>query len=103
MGNKRNYVYILTNYNNKVMYVGVTSNLIKRLQEHIVGKYGGFTSKYNVHKLVKYEVFTDIKDAIARESQLKNWKREWKNALVSASNPLWKDLYDELVYGNPVA
>ena len=85
------------------MYVGVTSNLVKRLQEHITGKYGGFTSKYNVHKLVKYEVFTDIRDAIARESQLKNWKREWKNALVSASNPLWKNLYEELNGCNPIA
>ena len=62
MVNKNSYVYILTNQNNKVMYVGVTSNLVKRMQEHISGKFGGFTSKYKVHKLVKYEVYTDISD-----------------------------------------
>ena len=102
MKNKKSYVYILTNQNNKVMYVGVTSNLVKRLQEHISGTLGGFTARYNVHKLVEYEVFTDIRDAIIRESQLKNWKRSWKKELVSKANPKWNDLGEDLLY-NPVA
>ncbi|MBR4398042.1 MAG: GIY-YIG nuclease family protein [Fibrobacter sp.] len=103
MENKYSYVYILTNQNNKVMYVGVTSDLVKRMQEHVSGKYLGFTARYNVHKLVKYEVYTDIRDAIARESQLKNWKRKWKNELVSKTNPKWNDLNKELHGYNPVA
>ena len=103
MVNKNSYVYILTNQDNKVMYVGVTSDLVKRMQEHITGKFGGFTSKYNVYKLVKYEVYTDIRDAIARESQLKNWKRKWKDDLVMKTNPMWNDLNKELLGHNPIA
>ena len=70
----KSYTYILTNNNGKVMYIGVTADLFKRIKEHISGIVPGFTAKYNVHKLVYYEVYSDIRDAISRETQLKNWK-----------------------------
>lgn len=92
MYHKKGYVYILSNKDNNVMYVGVTSNLINRVRQHKEKVHPGFTARYNVNKLVYYEVFSDIRVAIHRESQLKNWKREWKGALVEKSNPSWKDI-----------
>ena len=89
------YVYILTNKNNKVMYIGVTNNIQRRLYEHKTGLIEGFTKKYNVHKLVWFEETCDVKSAIEKEKQLKGWKRERKNQLVSERNPEWKDLSDE--------
>ena len=86
------YVYILTNHNNNVMYVGVTNDLVRRVQEHKSELIEGFTKRYHVHKLVYYEQCTDINAAIAREKQLKGWKRDKKNALVESVNPDWKDL-----------
>ena len=86
------YVYILTTQNNKVMYIGVTNNLERRLYEHKNKMVDGFTKKYNVHKLVYYEHTTDVYSAIEREKQLKKWRREKKNALVETLNPEWKDL-----------
>lgn len=86
------YVYILTTENNKVMYIGVTNNLERRLAEHKSRTIPGFTQKYNVHKLVYYEYFDDIKAAIAREKQLKGWIRAKKNALVETENPEWKEI-----------
>ena len=86
------YVYILTNWNNKVMYIGVTGNLIRRLYEHKNGVYEGFTKKYHVHKLVYYECTTDVNEAIAREKQLKGWRRAKKNDLIESANPAWQDL-----------
>jgi len=87
------YVYFLTNWNNKVLYIGVTNDLERRHFEHKYKMTKGFTAKYNVHKLVYFEEYTDIRDAIAREKQLKKWRREKKNKLVDSMNPEWKDLF----------
>ena len=89
------YVYFLTNWNNKVMYIGMTNNLERRLYEHQHHMADGFTSKYNVSKLVYYESTTDVKAAIAREKQLKKWLRARKNALVESVNPTWRDLSED--------
>ena len=86
------YVYILTNHNNRVMYIGMTNDLSRRISEHKSESIEGFTKRYHVHKLVYYEQCSDVNAAIAREKQLKGWKREKKNALVETVNPLWKDL-----------
>lgn len=86
------YVYILTNQFNDVFYVGVTNNLERRIREHQSGLIDGFTKKYRVHKLVYCESCHDVRDAIAREKQLKNWNREKKRALIEKMNPEWKDL-----------
>ena len=86
------YVYILTNNRGNVMYIGMTNNLERRLAEHRSGETPGFTSEYQVHKLVHCEEFQCVEDAIAREKQLKGWRRAKKNALVERENPLWLDL-----------
>ena len=86
------YVYLLTNWNNKVMYLGVTNNLERRLYEHKNKLVKGFTEKYNVNKLVYFEETQDVTAAIAREKEMKKWRREKKNQLVSRINPSWKDL-----------
>ena len=86
------HVYLLTNWNNKVMYVGVTSDLKRRLFEHRNKSVEGFTAKYNVHKLVYYEATSDVQSAIAREKEIKKWRREKKNRLVERINPDWRDL-----------
>ena len=91
------YIYILTNWNDKVMYIGVTNNLKRRVYEHKNEVIDGFTKKYHVHKLVYYETTTDVKAALEREKQLKGWRREKKNSLVTDMNPNWEDLYDEIV------
>jgi len=86
------YVYILTNYTNKVMYIGMTNDLERRLYEHKNHLIEGFTSRYNVTKLVYAEQMHDVRDAIDREKQLKGWSRAKKNALVESVNPEWRDL-----------
>ncbi|EEI82505.1 GIY-YIG nuclease family protein [Anaerococcus tetradius] len=86
------YVYILSNYNNKVIYTGVTNNLERRLYEHKHHLADGFTSKYNVNKLVYFETGDSIDGAIAREKQIKSYRREKKDAIVNSVNPDWKDL-----------
>ncbi|MDH5360430.1 MAG: GIY-YIG nuclease family protein [Gammaproteobacteria bacterium] len=86
------YVYLLTNWNDEVMYVGVTNNLARRIYEHKNKLVEGFAKKYNITKLVYYEQTRDVNSAIAREKQIKGWRREKKNALVLAYNPVWKDL-----------
>jgi putative endonuclease len=91
------FVYILTNKYNKVLYVGVTNNIIRRVYEHKNKLISGFTSKYNVNKLVYYESFQSVFDAIKREKEIKGWKREKKVALINSFNPEWKDLYEELI------
>jgi putative endonuclease len=88
-------VYLLTN-NSKTLYVGVTNNLERRVYEHKHKLKDGFTKKYNLTKLVYFEMFNDINDAIKREKQLKNWHRQWKINLIESKNKEWKDLYDEL-------
>ncbi|MDR2191742.1 MAG: GIY-YIG nuclease family protein [Endomicrobium sp.] len=90
-------VYILTNIHNNVFYVGVTSNLKKRIFEHRNKMVDGFTKKYNVNKLVYYEVCGDIVAAIAREKQLKNWHKDWKINLIKQSNEKFCDLYESIL------
>ena len=89
------YVYILTNWENKVMYIGVTNDMERRLYEHKNKLADSFTKRYNVNKLVYVEETGDINAAIAREKQLKGWRRERKNKLVESMNPDWKDLSEE--------
>ena len=86
------YVYILTNKTNQVLYIGVTNDLKRRIREHQNEEIAGFTQKYHVHKLVFFEAFSDINEAIACEKQLKRWRRAKKNALIESKNPDWKDL-----------
>jgi putative endonuclease len=93
---KQYCVYIVTNKNNKVLYTGVTNNLQRRIFEHKQKLVEGFTKKYNVEKLVYYEVFNDVKYAIAREKQIKGGSRQKKIDLVNEMNPMWCDLYDNL-------
>lgn len=88
------YVYILTNKNKTVLYVGVTNNLVVRLQQHFTGVNKGFTSKYNCHYLVHFEKYDHISDAIAREKEIKGWRREKKEQLITSFNPEWKFLND---------
>ncbi|MDR1518082.1 MAG: GIY-YIG nuclease family protein [Dysgonamonadaceae bacterium] len=93
-------IYFMTNNYNNVLYVGVTNNLVRRIAEHKAKIDEGYTYKYNCDKLVYYEEFNLMIDAIAREKQLKNWKREWKNQLVKDFNPEWKDLSEEIGIDN---
>ena len=88
-------VYLLTNWNNQVMYVGVTNNLGRRIYEHKNKLVEGFTKKYNVDELVYFETTNDVLAAIEREKQIKKWRREKKNQLVVGTNPEWKDLSSE--------
>ena len=94
---KQYYIYLLASKRNGTLYVGVTSDLAKRVWEHRNNVIEGFTQKYNVHKLVYYEIADDIDSAITREKQMKKWRRQWKIELIEKSNPEWKDLYDSLV------
>lgn len=86
------YVYILSNWNNKVFYIGVTNNLERRVFEHKNKLVEGFTKKYNLTKLVYFENFSDIDDAIAAEKKLKGWLRIKKVRLIESKNPTWSDL-----------
>ncbi len=91
------YVYILASTENGTLYIGVTSNLIKRIWEHKNKVVEGFTSKYAVDRLVYFECYDNIQDAIYREKLLKEWKRKWKLDLINKSNAKWIDLYDQIV------
>lgn len=93
---KQGYVYILGNQK-PVLYVGVTSNLIQRIHKHRSGSGSRFTGKYKTYKLLYYEVFESMLEAIKREKQLKNWHRDWKINLIKSKNPEFKDLYDEIL------
>ena len=86
------YVYIICSQQNGTLYIGVTNDLTRRMYEHKNKLILGFTAKYSVHRLVYYEEFESIADAIRREKQLKNWKRIWKLQLIEQVNPTWKDL-----------
>ena len=90
------YVYIITNRSNNVLYTGVTNDLEKRIYQHRTGTVKGFTQRYNVKKLLYFESFSDIDNAIIREKQIKNRSRQYKINLVEKDNPLWHDLYDRL-------
>ncbi len=91
------YIYFMTNASNSVLYLDVTNSLKRRICEHAEGKGSVFTHKYRCNKLVYYEVFIDIEQAIAREKQLKHFKRDWKNESVEGFNPEWRDLSGEVV------
>ena len=86
------YVYILSNQTSTVLYTGVTNNLERRLSEHCSKSNNGFTSKYSINKLVYYDSTNDIRAAIAREKQIKNYSRRRKNRLIESVNPQWEDL-----------
>ena len=92
MAEKEYYVYLLTNWNNKVIYVGVTNDLQRRIYEHKEKKVKGFTEKYKVNKLVYFEQTTEIEVALNREKEMKKWRREKKDKLVENINPSWRDL-----------
>jgi len=89
------YIYIITNKNNSVLYTGVTNDLNRRIYEHKNKLIRGFTSKYNINKLIYFEHFSNINDAIQREKRIKKWKREWKENLINSVNPNWNDLYEK--------
>jgi putative endonuclease len=97
MREERNYyVYTLASKRNGTLYIGVTNNLLNRSFQHKTKENKkSFTAKYNVNRLVHYEIFVDIGAAIAREKQLKNWRREWKIKLIEEENPVWRDLFDD--------
>lgn len=92
MEDKNYFVYILTNKNNKVLYIGVTNDLSRRITEHKEKLVNGFTKKYNVDELVYYEMTDDIELALNREKQLKHWRRQWKIELIEKENKNWEDL-----------
>jgi putative endonuclease len=94
---KRPAVYILTSHRKGTLYVGVTSDLVKRIWEHKNDSAEGFTKRYGVHTLVWYEQHETMESAIDREKAIKEWKREWKVEMIERSNPEWKDLYDSLL------
>ena len=87
---------MLASRRNGTLYVGVTSDLVKRVWGHKNDVVDGFSKKYNVHMLVWYEVHVTMESAIAREKAIKEWKRQWKMALIEKENPLWQDLYNRL-------
>lgn len=96
MNEKNYFVYILTNKYNTTLYIGVTNDLPRRLQEHKSKLIDGFTKKYNLNKLVYFEMTASIEDALNREKQLKNWKSQWKIDLIKTINPEFKDLSEEI-------
>ena len=91
------WVYILASNRNGTLYIGVTSDLIKRVYEHKQGFVEGFTSKYDVQKLVYFEEAVAVDVAITREKQLKKWSRDWKIRLIEERNPYWNDLFETLI------
>ena len=94
---KQSYVYILASQRKGTLYIGVTSELVKRVYEHKQDVIDGFTKKYSVHNLVYYEAHDNIEEAITREKQLKKWNRAWKIRLIEEMNPEWDDLYNQIV------
>ncbi|HSB80124.1 MAG TPA: GIY-YIG nuclease family protein [Candidatus Methylomirabilis sp.] len=90
-------VYILASRRNGTLYIGVTSDLVKRIWEHRNNMVEGFTKRYGVHQLVWYELHDNMEAAIQREKRLKDWKRAWKLELIETTNPGWRDLYQTLV------
>ena len=90
------YIYIVGN-ERPTLYIGITSNLIKRIYQHKNGIIEGFTKRYKLGKLLYFEEYFDVKKAITREKQLKNWHRNWKLNLIKSKNPKYKDLYQEIL------
>ena len=94
---KNFYVYILASKRNGTLYIGITNNLVRRVYEHKNNMIDVFSKRYNVHHLVYYEQVENIESAIQREKTIKKWRRDWKVELIEKNNPLWIDLYDELI------
>jgi putative endonuclease len=94
---KRGYVYLLASRRNGTLYIGVTSDLVRRIWQHRTEAVDGFSSRYGTKRLVHFEAYDDIETAIAREKALKKWRRQWKLALIERENPDWRDLYPEIV------
>ena len=92
------YTYVLTCKSNTALYIGVTGNLLHRVNQHKLGQGSAHTSKYLIRKLVHFEVFETLPEAIARERKLKRWRRAWKNDLISKTNPNWSDLTMEVSF-----
>ena len=90
------YVYIMASRKDGAIYVGVTNDIARRIYEHLTKVIKGFTSKYNITRLVWFEIYEDPISAISREKELKKWKRSWKIQLIEAQNPLWDDLYESI-------
>jgi putative endonuclease len=97
------YVYILASKKNGTLYLGVTNDLVRRVYEHKNNLVEGFSKKYEIHRLVYFEVCEDIRAAIQREKNIKKWKRQWKIKLIEKNNPDWKDLYFVIVDGFPLS
>ena len=93
---KQPAVYLLASKRNGTLYIGVTSDLVKRVWEHKTNRVDGFTRRYKVHRLVWYELHDTMTSAILREKRLKNWKRKWKLELIEENNPQWLDLYAQI-------
>lgn len=91
------FIYILASKRNGTLYIGITSNLIKRVWEHKNNLVEGFTKQYNIHILVYFEETSDVESAILKEKKLKNWHRDWKINLINSFNPNWKDLYQDII------
>ena len=92
MEEKQYFVYILSSKTYGTLYTGVTSNLVQRIYQHGEGLAEGFTKKYHVHRLVYYEIHSDVSEAITREKRIKKWNRQWKINLIEQNNPQWLDL-----------
>jgi putative endonuclease len=91
------FVYILASGKDGTLYIGITNDLIRRVNEHKQGKIEGFTKRYKINRLVYFEETNNVKAAIEREKRIKGWKRVWKIELIESTNPKWCDLYDELI------
>ena len=94
--NNAYYVYIMTNRPSGTLYIGVTNDIARRVEEHRNGLVRGFTEKYKLHMLVYCEIYPGIKEAIAREKQIKEWHRSWKIRLIKTDNPEWKDILESI-------
>jgi putative endonuclease len=100
---KQPCVYLLASRRDGTLYVGVTSDLVKRVWQHKAHDVEGFTKRYHVTRLVWYELHGTMESAIVREKAIKSWKREWKVALIEKDNPEWADLYSTLLGGDPAS
>ena len=94
---KQPAVYILASKRNGTLYIGVTSDLVKRIWEHKQNMVDGFSKRYSIHQLVWYEMHESMESAIDREKRLKEWKRKWKLELIEVTNPNWQDLYHTII------
>lgn len=93
MSSKTYFIYIITNFTNTTLYIGITNNLERRIFEHKHELLNGFSKQYHLKKLIYFEEYNDIQEALTREKQLKNWKRTWKIDLITKKNPTYKDLF----------